>query len=434
MTPRFRAVLLAAALYAAVRCVSFAPGLAWAAPPNVVLIIADDQAWTDYGFMGHPTIRTPSLDRLASQGVVFTRGYVPASLCRPSLASIITGLYAHQHGLTCNDPPDGLPAAERLRQRGEQIAKMDRLATLPRLLAAKGYVSLQTGKWWEGDYRRGGFTEGMTHGDPARSGRHGDEGLKIGRQGLAPVFEFLDRVGDRPFFLWYAPMMPHEPHNPPAALLEKYRTQTNSLQIARYWAMCEWFDQTCGQLLDYLDKKRLSENTLVVFLADNGWIQNPDKNGYAPKSKRSPYDGGLRTPVVLRWPGRLAPRRDERTPVLSIDLVPTILAACGLKPTPEMQGVNLMDAAAPAKRKAIFGEVFTHSAVDVHRPVANLQHRWCIEGRWKLILPHAANVPEGRPELYDLLADPKETHDLAAAEPGALARLRRQIDAWWPAK
>jgi uncharacterized sulfatase len=416
-----------------------AAGVVWpgarslaAAPPNVVLIIADDQAWTDFGFMGHPAIRTPRLDRLASEGVVFTRGYVPSSLCRPSLASIITGLYAHQHGLTCNDPPDGLPAAERLRQRREQIAKIDGLATLPRLLASKGYLSLQTGKWWEGDYRRGGFTHGMTHGDPARGGRHGDDGLKIGRQGLQPIFDFLDRAGGRPFFLWYAPMMPHEPHNPPPELLEKYRAKTDSLQVARYWAMCEWFDRTCGELLDYLDKKDLSRSTLVVFLADNGWIQNPDKGGYAPKSKQSPYEGGLRTPIIVRWPGHLTPRRDERTPVVSIDLAPTILAACGLKPTPEMQGVSLLDSDALARRKAIFGEVFAHSAVDIHRPAANLRYRWSSDGRWKLILPYSANVPGARPELYDLLADPHETQDRAEARPDEVARLRRQIEAWWP--
>ena len=432
MTCRFRFAWAAAILVASISRASLAPGQVSGAPPNVVLIIADDQAWTDFGFMGHPTIRTPRLDRLASQGVVFTRGYVPSSLCRPSLASIITGLYAHQHGLTCNDPPDGLPAAEHLRQRREQIAKIDGPATLPRLLASKGYLSLQTGKWWEGDYRRGGFTHGMTHGDPARGGRHGDDGLKIGRQGLQPIYDFLDRAGDRPFFLWYAPMMPHEPHNPPPELLAKYRAKTDSLQVARYWAMCEWFDQTCGDLLDYLDKKDLNRSTLVVFLADNGWIQNPAKGGYAPKSKQSPYDGGLRTPIIVRWPGHVRPRRDERTPVVSIDLAPTILAACGLKPTPEMQGVSLLDSDALPRRKVIFGEVFTHSAVDIHRPAANLRYRWCSDGRWKLILPHAANVPGARPELYDLLADPHETRNRADAEPDAVARLRRGIDAWWP--
>jgi len=403
-----------------------------APPPNVVLIISDDQGWTDFGFMGHAAIRTPHLDRLASQSLVFTRGHVPSSLCRPSLASIITGLYAHQHKIACNDPPDGLPPAERLRQRNEQIAYIEKAPTLPRMLAAKGYVSLQTGKWWEGNYRRGGFTDGMTHGDPKRGGRHGDEGLKIGRQTMQPIFDFIDRAGGKPFFVWYAPMLPHQPHNPPAPLLEKYRGQTDSIHVARYWAMCEWFDQTVGELLGRLDQRKLAANTLVVFVVDNGWIQQPGAAGSDPKSKRSPNEGGLRTPVLLRWPGRIAPRRDEQMLVSSIDLAPTILAACGLEPTAAMQGVNLLDAEAVARRATIFGEVFLHSAADIHRPAANLQYRWCIEGNWKLIQPNAALLVDAKPELFNVAADPHETKDLAAGRAADLARLRRRLDAWWP--
>ncbi|MHC5028215.1 MAG: sulfatase-like hydrolase/transferase, partial [Planctomycetota bacterium] len=143
-----------------------------AAPPNVVLIISDDQAWTDFGFMGHATIRTPNLDRLANESLVFVNGYVPASLCCPSLASMVTGLSPFEHGITGNEPPrprgtgrndEAYRAAVR-----EMIAKIDDAPSLPRLLGAAGYRSLQTGKWWLGDYARGGFTHGMTHGDPKR--------------------------------------------------------------------------------------------------------------------------------------------------------------------------------------------------------------------------------------------------------------------------
>jgi len=409
-------------------------------PPNVVMIIGDDQAWGDFGFMGHPVIQTPNLDRLASQSLVFTRGYVPSSLCRPSLATLATGLYPHQHRITSNDPPEALPKDEFLRQRQEQIANIERVPTLPRLLAAKGYLSMQTGKWWEGHYSRGGFTHGMTHGDPKRGGRHGDEGLKIGRQGLEPIFEFIEEavgsrqqavgsrqqavgsrqqavgsrqqaVGSRQkaagsgsslvighsFFVWYAPFLPHRPHNPPERLLEKYRDKTDSIHVARYWAMCQWFDETCGQLLDFLDDKGLADNTLVVFVVDNGWIQLPGASGYAPKSKRSPYDGGLRTPIMLRLPGRIEPARDDQTPVVSVDLVPTILAACGLKPTSDMQGVNLLDREALSRRQAIFGATFAHNAVDIHNPASSLEYRWCIENRWKLLVPNPANVPDAKP-------------------------------------
>ncbi|MFH1265477.1 MAG: sulfatase-like hydrolase/transferase [Planctomycetota bacterium] len=405
-----------------------------AAPPNVVMIIGDDQAWGDFGFMGHPVIQTPKLDRLASQSLLFTRGYVPASLCRPSLATLATGLYAHQHQITSNDPPKGLPRDELFGQREVQIANIERVPTLPRLLRGEGYVSLQTGKWWEGNPSRGGFTHGMTHGDPKRGGRHGDEGLKIGREGMDPIFHFIDRAEGRPFFLWYAPFLPHQPHNPPQRLLEKYRDKTDSIHVARYWAMCEWFDETCGQLLDFLDEKGLAENTLVVFVVDNGWIQQPNAAGYAPRSKRSPYDGGLRTPIMLRWPGRIEPARDEKTPVLSVDLVPTILSACGLEPTAEMQGVDLLDRDALSSRPAIFGETFTHNAVDVRNPAANVEYRWCIEGRWKLLAPNGANMPDAKPELFDVIADPHEQEDALDANPDRADHLHALIDAWWPAR
>ena len=403
-----------------------------AEPPNVVLIIGDDQAWGDFGFMGHPVIRTPRLDRLASESLVFTRGYVPSSLCRPSLASIATGLYPHQHKITSNDPPRGLPKKEFLRQRQEQIANIDRVPTLPRLLGQRGYVSFQTGKWWEGSHRRGGFTSGMTHGDPARGGRHGDAGLKIGREGMQPIYDFIESAGDRPFFIWHAPFLPHTPHNPPPELLEKYVDKTDSIHVARYWAMCEWFDRTCGELLDYLDRKGLAGNTLVAFVVDNGWIQRRDAGGYAPRSKRSPNEGGIRTPIVLRWPGRIEPRTDRETPAISIDLAPTILAACGLEPTEQMQGVNLLDGEALGKRDAIFGEIFTHNAVDVDVPASSLQYRWCIAGPWKLILPHPANEPGAAVQLYNVLADPHERENLATEQPERVAKLKKRIGAWWP--
>jgi len=404
---------------------SLATAPAAADQPNVVMIIGDDQAWGDFGFMGHEVIRTPNIDRLASQSLVFTRGYVPSSLCRPSLASMATGLYPHQHKITSNDPPRGTAGRP-------QIANIDRLPTLPRLLAEKGYVSLQTGKWWEGHYSRGGFTSGMTRGYPKPGGRHGDAGLTIGRKGMGPIFDFIDSAGRRPFFIWYAPFLPHSPHNPPKELLDKYCDKTESIHVARYWAMCEWFDRTCGQLLDYLDKKKLAENTLVVFVTDNGWIQRPDSPRYAPRSKQSPNEGGIRTPIMLRWPGRIEPKTDGQTPVISIDLAPTILNACGLKPTSEMQGVNLLDTEAPQRREAVFGEIFTHNAVKVNQPASSLRYRWCIRQEWKLIVPQAANEPDKQTQLYDIEADPHETKDLAPQQPERVKRLREKIGAWWP--
>jgi uncharacterized sulfatase len=311
------------------------------------------------------------------------------------------------------------------------IAHIDKVPTIPRMLAKKGYLSLQTGKWWLGHHRRGGFTHGMTHGDPKRGGRHGDAGLRIGRQGMKPIADFLGEAGDKPFFIWYAPFLPHSPHNPPRRLLDKYRDQTESIHIARYWAMCEWFDETVGQLLDMLDRRGLSERTMVLYVCDNGWIQRPKARGFAPRSKRSRFDGGIRTPIMVRWPGKVAPRRDDQTPVSSIDFAPTILRAAGLEPTDAMQGVNLLDAQALAAREAVFGAVYSHDAVDIHKPATSLQWRWCIAGRWKLCVPHRANLPRQTPELYDILADPHEKQNLAAKHPQQVTRLTALIDRWW---
>ncbi len=408
---------------------------AGAPTPNVVLIIGDDQAYTDYSFMGHLQIRTPHLDRLAAGGLTFRRGYVPSSLCSPSLASILTGLYPHQHRITCNDPIAGgiqRKSASVRRLREELISNFDRVPTLPRLLAGKGYVSFQTGKWWGGDYRHGGFTDGMTHGDPKRGGRHGDDGLKIGRQTMQPIFNFIETAGKdgKPFFLWYAPMLPHQPHNPPERLLKKYRAMAPTLAIAKYWAMCEWFDETCGQLLDFLDARGIADDTIVIYLADNGWIQHPTANAYAPKSKQSPYEGGLRTPIVIRWPSKIRPKMSDRL-ATSLDVAPTVLAATGLKPTSEMPGINLLDDAAVESRRAVFGEIFTHDAVDLKRPAASLRYRWAIEGYWKLIVPAPQNTPGAIVELYDLKTDSLESRNLAKANPSQVSHLRTLINQYW---
>lgn len=399
------------------------------APPNVVMIVSDDQAWTDYGFMGHPDVKTPHLDRLAAEGATFVNGYVPTSLCRPSLVTLLTGLYPHQHKVTGNDPPPGTDRKEMLRH-------IRRAPKLPALLAKAGYASFQTGKWWEGEFREGGFTHGMTHGDPAKRGRHGDRGLTIGRGGLAPIWNFLEETEGKPFFVWYAPFLPHQPHTPPQRLLAKNAIPGRPIQLAKYYAMCEWFDETCGELVAGLDERGLRENTLVVYVADNGWIQpTPDTelppgwdHPFAQKSKRSPYDGGVRTPILLRWPGRIAPARHE-TPVSSVDLAPTILSACGVSPAEEMPGQNLLDVIGGAKPagEAVFGAIFEHDVPDLDDPAAGLLSRWCREGDWKLIAP----AESGPVELYDLRADPHEAANLAAANPEQVSLLRKKLDGWW---
>ena len=393
--------------------------------PNVLLIVSDDQAWTDFGFMGSAAVRTPRLDRLAAEGLCFERGYVPTALCRPSLATLATGLYPHQHGITGNDPPKGV-------DRAEMLVHIDRLVTLPELLGAAGYRSLQTGKWWEGAAERGGFTEGMTHGDPTRRGRHGDVGLTIGRQTLEPIFEFVEGCQERgePFFVWYAPFLPHRPHDPPARLLEGQANEERPASVSRYYAMCAWLDETCGALLDHLAARDLAEDTLVVFVVDNGWIQQTEGAGFAPRSKRSPYEGGVRTPILLRWPGTIEPGRVV-VPVSSVDLAPTILAACGIEAPRELPGRDLraIDLQASPPRP-VFGASFTHDVVDLEDPARSVLARWMVADPWKLI---EFTDPERAPELYDLRADPAERRDLAAEQAARVGRMRASLDGWWSA-
>jgi uncharacterized sulfatase len=197
--------------------------------------------------------------------------------------------------------------------------------------------------------------------------------------------------------------------------------------------MIEWFDETVGELMAYLDKKKLADSTLVMFVVDNGWIQETGekkttRGNFAPKSKLSPYDGGLRTPVLLRWPGRTKAGKYVDL-VSTVDVAPTILAACGVKAPKEMAGLSLLGAAAGKgglKRKAVFGEIFEHTAKDIDKPAVNLTHRWVREGDWKLIVP-----VKGKAELYDLKRDPFEKEDRAAKEPERVKALTATLDAWW---
>jgi arylsulfatase A-like enzyme len=428
-----------------------------AQPPNIVLIISDDHAWTDYGFMGHRLIETPNLDHLARRAALFERGYVPTALCRPSLATLLTGKYAHQHRLTGNDPAplssmvgpnanQGEPEAYR-QLRSQLISLVDQQATLPKLLASKGYVSFQSGKWWEGNYLRGGFTDGMTRGFPEPGGRHGDDGLKIGRNGMQPITDFIDRAVDseKPFFVWYAPFLPHTPHNPPKALFEKYKAKgIESDHIARYYAMVEWFDGTCGELMQHLDRRNLTDNTLIVYVADNGWIQRADSSEFAPRSKQTPYEGGVRQPILFSWPGRIREGSRGMQLCSSVDIVPTILSAAGVEVPKELPGYNLMPCLQSGDltpRQTVFGEAFSHDIVDIHQPESTLLYRYVIKASWKLILSYDGEAGRSaryhqredmRPQLFNLIKDPSEETNLAAEQPELVRQLSDELQSWWP--
>ncbi|MFK5920821.1 MAG: sulfatase [Verrucomicrobiota bacterium] len=444
--------LLRVAFFALALAIVIAPvNESMAAPqaPNIVFILSDDQAWTDYGFMGHADIKTPHLDQLAARSLVFERGYVSSPLCRPSLATMVTGLYPFQHGITGND-------VDGRNQRAELDlplrAAFHQHPSFIKLLTSNGYLAHQSGKWWEGSWQDGGFTKGMTHGDPKRGGRHGDLGLKIGRTSMKPVTNFIDAASkaEKPFLLWYAPFLPHTPHNPPARLLDKYNKPGRAEDVAKYYAMCEWFDETCGELLDYLDKKELTENTMVIYICDNGWVAksvnagDPNQKmwkGYALRSKGSPYENGVRTPIMVSWPGRVKPARSDQL-AHGIDIFPTIAAAAGLEAPENLPGVNLLDAQALKKRRAIFGVSNSIHNMTPGKTDETLQYLWCVEGDWKLLLRYPGkdttkykNVhiwDTAAVRLYNLKDDPHEKNELSGEHPEMVEHLRKLIEAWHP--
>tara|TARA_R110002096_G_scaffold262296_1_gene455795 strand:- start:5270 stop:6613 length:1344 start_codon:yes stop_codon:yes gene_type:complete len=401
-------------------------------PPNIVFILSDDQSWTDYSFMGDENIETPRLDKFASESLTFTKGYVPTSLCSPSLATIITGQYPKNHGILGNDvvykreedPKDS--RNNRTEAYKPIIPHFEKLTTLPDLLKDKGYLSFQTGKWWHGNYKIGGFDYGMTHGDPNRGGRHGDYGLEIGRKGLDTINSYLNLAlkEKKPFFLWYAPFLPHKPHTPPQRLYEKYKKKTDSEYLAKYWAMCEWFDETCGELFDLIDDKGLTENTLFVYVCDNGWVQDPEKSGYMKESKRAPYDLGMRTPIMYKWAGKIKPKMDTETLVSSIDMVPTVLDILDIEKPKNLTGISVLDEAQLNSRDIIFGEIYAHDFESIEN---SMFYNIAISKPYKIIVPDPVRKKGEVVQLFNIDEDPFEKNNIAESNPEVVAQLTEKI-------
>ena len=392
--------------------------------PNVILIISDDHAFNDYGFMGSEKAHTPHLDKMAEESLLYTRGYV-MPVCSPSLASLLTGKLPHAHGITGNDL-SGKRSQQGHREKLRAQLKSNSLL-LPKAVTEAGYLTFQTGKIWNVTYKQVGFTHGMTD----TAGRHGDAGLKIGREGMQPIYDFIETANkeEKPFFIWHAPFLPHTPHNPPEEIFAKYKGKGPTEKAEKYYAMVEWFDQTCGELDTYLEQNGLKENTVILYLADNGW--NAEKGTSGGRAKLSPYEIGIRTPMFVRWLQQIKPPRDEDTLAHITDFTTTILNLTGAKSPGDLPGLNLIDQAAMKERDTVFVESYTHDIADLDAPEKSLIANVVINGWWKLITPGPATpaysfatVPS-TPELFDLKADPLEENDLAAEHPEIVTRLTK---------
>ncbi len=393
--------------------------------PNIVVIISDDQGFGDYGFMGHPTVQTPNLDRLAKESLVFDRGYVTSALCNPSLASLLTGVYPHQHGYTGNDAIKGSRDAWKT-----WVDHFKKSPQMPAFLKDAGYLTMHTGKYWQQDPANSGFTDGM-----GPTLRHGSkESLSIGREGLQPIYDFIEKADqqEKPFLVWYAPFMPHTPHTPPQRLLDKYKQKTVNEGVAKYFGMVEWFDETCGELLDHLDEKKLSENTVILYVCDNGWGQGvPGFRGH----KLTPWEQGIRTPIMIRWPAKVRPARNRHHAVSSLDIPVTALSAAGIPVPKAMEGINLLDGKSLMEREAVFIEDFAHDMVAPDQPERTLEARAVISGFWKLLVTYRENKQNQREVdrifLFDLRDDPKEQFNVVTENPGRTAKLLRMLNKWW---
>lgn len=460
--------------YLVLLCCFIMAGLAHAQPPNVVYIIADDQTYRDFGFMGSQDALTPHIDKLAAQSARFVNGYVPTSLCSPSLGVMLTGRYPHQSGLHYNHPPPGnsgfnkmTSVDEYVKTRSVALDLIRQQPALPRTLGTLGYTSFQTGKFWEGHFSNAGFTEGMTIFKPAphlnyggvtrtladgskAAHGNGDHGLAIGRETMQPIADFLDRQEKtKPFFLWYAPYLPHQPHDSPQKYFDLHRSRGAAENRIPYLASVSQFDDTVGELMAMIDQRGLTKDTLFIFVVDNGWTpsktrmkKNPKEFEHTHESKYSPFEDGLRTPILIRWDGHTKAKTHEQL-VSSVDLLPTVLAAIG-KPDAiaSLSGRSLWSVTigeSEFEDRPVFGEIYPGDASSLGYPSRDIAYRWIRSGPVKLIVPQSQKGKAAWGNyladvaMFDVVADPDEKTNLAAKPEHAadVQKLRRQLDAWW---
>ena len=327
--------------------------------PNLVLIIADDMNWNDCGAYGHPAIRTPNINRMAQEGLRFEHAYLTASSCSPSRASLITGRYPHNTGaeqLHWPLPPDSV--------------------TLPAELKKAGYYTAAAGKWHLGDAVRDHFDriyEASSDGFVLPSGSNGAAPKMVAAQpsGCEDWDNALDdRPRDRPFFLWLASLDPHREYTagslePPHALSDvivpPHLPDTPAVRedLRLYYDEIGRLDQYVGRVLQKLDQQGVRENTVVLFISDNG---RP-----FPRDKTTLYDGGIRTPWIVRWPAKVKPAGVTTALVSAVDLAPTFLALAH------------PDADAPALLSSFEGRSFVQvlkNPAQPHREFAFAEDHW----------------------------------------------------------
>lgn len=418
--------------------------------PNIVLIMADDLGWMDLHCQGNEQLDTPKIDSLAGQGMRFTDAYAAAPVCTPTRAAMMTGLSPARLGITNHAPgnPDAVPEGTNLRGARWTTYLDLQHTTIAERLKAAGYATGFVGKWhlshrpgrdaqgpleprlrpeWQGyDLNVGGCSRGgppsyfepykIPNITPRRAGDYLPERL------ADECISFVKEKRDQPFFLTWWNYSVHYPIQAPEPLLEKYRAR-GGLENPDYAAMIEGMDTAIGRLLTTIDEMGLSENTFVIFTSDNGSLFG---NLPLRKNKGYLYEGGIRVPWIVRWPGVVRPGSVCHVPIISTDVYPTILDVAGINREPGrvLDGESIV----PLLRQT---DSFQRRTLYFHYPnyafhKENRLGSAIRDGDYKLIKFYDNESIE----LYDLASDIGETKNLASDKPEVARALEEKLTAW----
>jgi arylsulfatase A len=417
-------------------------------PLNFVFILADDLGWADLGCYGSDLNETPNLDRMAIEGIRFTNAYAACPVCSPTRASIMTGKYPARLRLTNYLPgAHPVPYSKLIGVTPIQQLPLEE-TTIAEALERVGYISGHFGKWHLGgkgfspdkqgfdgpsSFVPGGarsfFYPGWRGTDPPIEGK---EGEYITDRLTDEAVKFLRLNRERPFFLYLPHLAPHLPIEAKEPAIEKYRKKLRPglrHQDPEYAAMIDSLDESAGRIFSTLDELKLSGNTVVIFTSDNGGLTAPEwklkpvtSNSPLREGKGHVYEGGVRVPLIIRGPGV---RRGavEQAPVSSIDYFPTIAELARMPAPAGIDGISfapLLRSSQRSQQRALFWH-YPHYSNQLGRPASAVR-----KGEFKLIRFHEDN----HAELYDLMKDPRESKDLAAALPAKTAELTGILDVW----
>lgn len=396
--------------------------------PNVVFILCDDLGINDLHCYGRQEHHTPNLDRLAREGMRFTTAYCAQPICSPSRAAILSGKAPARLHLTTFLPGRPNTVAQKILHPEIQMQVGLEEKLLPRYFKDAGYVTAAAGKWHVGGRGFGPLEHGFDvyHAGQPNTKPSANEGGKGEYDLTGFAMKFIEDNKDRPFFVYLAHNAPHIPYT---AQPERIAKNAGAFEPV-YAGVIETIDDAVGRIVAKLEALHLAERTVLIFTSDNGGLHVPE--GTHPRiTHNSPYragkgfvyEGGLRIPLIVRWPGRVPAGVVMESPVINTDWVPTLLELTGQKVPAGLDGVSLaalLTARGPAPQRRLYWH-FPHYTNQGSRPSGAVR-----DGNWMLVDYYDADAPE----LYDLAADLPEKNDLSAKYPERVKELRASLLAW----